>query len=88
MDHDELSTTGNYHCMFVIIIFFKVTVLASFGREKRLLESTNSSVAYLGFGVCCWDSYEGFEEVSVLENHHYPACHRTESGPIVLVINA
>ena len=45
MDHDELSTTRNYHCTFVISIFFKVTVLASFGREKRLLESTNSSVA-------------------------------------------
>jgi len=88
MDHDELSTTRNYRCTFVISIFFKVTVLASFGREKRLLESTNSLVAYSRFGVCCRDSYEGLEEVSVLENRHYPAYHRIESGPIVLVINA
>ena len=88
MDRDELSTTGNYRCTFVISIFFKVTILASIGREKRLLESTNSSVAYSGYGVCCRDSYEGLEEVSVLENRHYPACHRTELGPIVLVINA
>jgi len=88
MDHDELSTTRNYRCTFVISIFFKVTVLASFGREKRLLKSTNSSVAYSRFGVCCRDSYEGLEEVSVLENRHYPACDRTEWRPIVLVINA
>ena len=46
MDHDELSTTRNYRCTFVISIFFKVTVLESFGREKRLLESTNRSMAY------------------------------------------
>jgi len=88
MDRDELSTTGNYRCTFVISIFFKVTILASIGREKRLLESTNSSVAYSGYGVCCRDSYEGLEEVSVLENRHYPTYHRTETGPIVLVINA
>ena len=88
MDRDELSTTGNYRCTFVISIFFKVTILASIGREKRLLESTNSSVAYSGYGVCCRDSYEGLEEVSVRENRHYPTYHRTETGPIVLVINA
>ena len=42
MDHDELSTTGYYHCTLEIIMFFKAVVLASFGREKRLLESSIS----------------------------------------------
>jgi len=88
MDCDELSTTSNFRYTLVISMFFKVTVLAAFGREKRLLESSNSLVAYSGFGVWCRDSYEGLEEVLVLVNHHCPACHRTESGPIVLVINA
>ena len=88
MDRDELSTTSNCRYTLVISMFFKVTVLAAFGREKRLLESSNSLVAYSGFGVWCRDSYEGLEEVLVLVSHHYPSCHRTESGPIVLVINA
>ena len=88
MDRDELSTTRNFRYTLVISMFFKVTVLAAFVREKRLLESSNSLVAYSGFGVWFQDSYEGLEEVLVPVNHHCPACHRIESGPIVLVINA
>ena len=38
-------------------MFFKVTVLAAFGREKRLLE---------GFGVGCWDPFKGLQEVSTV----------------------
>ena len=88
MDHVELSTTRNCRTMLVISMFFKVTVLTAFEREKRLLESSNSSVACSGFGVWCQDSFKGLEGVSVLVNHHCPAYHKTESGPIVLVINA
>ena len=32
----------------------------------RLLEGSNKFVDYLGFGVGCWDPFEGLEEVSVL----------------------
>ena len=88
MDRDELLTTSNCRCTLVISMFFKVTVLVEFGREKKLLESSNSSVQYSGFGVWCQDSYEGLEEVLVLVNHHCPAYHRTESGPIMLGIYA
>ena len=51
MDRDELSTISNCRYTLVISMFFKFIVLAAFGREKRLLESSNSLVAYSGFGV-------------------------------------
>ena len=51
MDRDELSRIGNYRYTLDIMMFFKVVVLEDFGREKRLLESSNSLVAYSGFGV-------------------------------------
>ena len=41
MDRDELSTTGNCRSTLVISMFFKVTILTAFGREKRLLEGSN-----------------------------------------------
>ena len=41
MDRDVLSTTSNCRYTFVISMFFKVTILAAFGREKRLLEGSN-----------------------------------------------
>ena len=88
MGSDELSTTGNYCSTLVTSMFFKVTILVAFGGEKRLLEGSIRPVSYSGFGVGCWDPFEGLEEVLVLVNHHCLACHRTEPGPIVLVINA
>ena len=42
MDYNELLTIGSYRCTLDIIMFFKVVVLAAFGREKGLLESSIS----------------------------------------------
>ena len=67
MGSDELSTTGNCCSTLVTSMFFKVTILAAFGGEKRLLEGSIRTVAYSGFGVGCWDPFKGLQEVSVLE---------------------
>ena len=64
IDRNELSTTGIYCCRLDIIMFFKVVVLATFGREKGLLKSSISSVAYSGFGVWCQNYFKGLEVCS------------------------
>ena len=66
MGSDELSTTSNCCSTLFISMFFKVTVLAAFGGEKRLLEGSIRTVAYSRVGVGWWDPFEGLEEVSAL----------------------
>ena len=66
MGSDELSTTGNCCSTLVTSMFFKVTILAAFGGEKRLLKGSIRPVAYSGVGVGWWDPFEGLEDVSAL----------------------
>ena len=66
MGSDELSTTRNCCSTLVTSMFFKVTILAAFGGQKRLLEGSIRTMAYSGFGVGCWDPFEGLQEVSAL----------------------
>ena len=47
-------------------MFFKVTILAAFGGEKRLLEGSIRPVAYSGVVVGWWDPFEVLEDVSAL----------------------
>ena len=83
MGFNEMSTTGNFHCPLVIIVFFKAFVLMAFGLTRGHPEKSISSVAHAWFGVCCWSAFElnsfgGLEVCSTEEtkliNNHFPVC--------------